>query len=106
MGEDTLTTAFTEFVVEHERRVRSALTAAFGIEIGREATAEALAYAWENWGRVCEMNSPGADLFVVGRDKARRMTRKRTILFPAIAKEDAPWVEPGLPDALLSLSEV
>ncbi|GMQ99048.1 MAG: hypothetical protein BMS9Abin17_1593 [Acidimicrobiia bacterium] len=106
MGKDALTTTFTEFVVEHERRVRSALTAAFGIEIGREATADALAYAWENWARVSEMNNPGAYLFVVGRDKARRMIRKRSVGFPDVRRDDTPWIEPGLPSALVSLSEV
>ncbi len=105
MGEDTLTASFTEFVVEHERRVRSALTAALGIEIGREATAEALAYAWEHWERVSAMDNPGAYLFVVGRDKGRRMARRRAAFLPEVHREELPWVEPGLPSALVSLTE-
>jgi len=105
VGEDTLTASFTEFVVEHERRVRSALTAALGIEIGREATAEALAYAWEHWEKVSAMENPGAYLFVVGRDKGRRMARKRTVYLPEVHGDELPWVEPGLPPALVSLTE-
>jgi hypothetical protein len=41
---------FSEFVVDHERGLRQALTAWLGPDLGREATAEALAYGWENWG--------------------------------------------------------
>jgi len=103
--EDTLTATFSKFVLEHERRVRSALTAWLGVDIGREATAEALAYAWEHWEKVSTMESPGAYLFVVGRDKGRRMARKRTVYLPAVHREELPWVEPGLPAALTSLTQ-
>jgi hypothetical protein len=41
---------FSEFVVDHERGLRQALTDWLGPDLGREATAEALAYGWENWG--------------------------------------------------------
>ena len=47
---------FTEFVRAVEPRLRIALMARYGPERGREATAEALAYAWEHWERVAEMN--------------------------------------------------
>ncbi len=105
MPEETLTATFSAFVVDHERRIRSALTASLGIEVGREATAEALAYAWEHWDRVSAMENPGAYLFVVGRDKGRRLARKRAVVFPDIQREELPWIEPGLPPALVSLTE-
>ncbi len=38
---------FTEFMREAEPRIRRALTAAFGSEIAREATAEAVSYGWQ-----------------------------------------------------------
>ena len=103
--EDTRTGTFTEFVGEHEWRIRSALTSALGIEIGREAAAEAMAYAWEHWGRVSQMLNPAAYLFVVGRNRGRRMLGRRVVHLPEVYNEDSPWVEPGLPAALVSLSE-
>src|SRR6476660_7757349 len=49
---------FEAFVATHERRLRQALTASFGIDRGREAAADALAYAWEHWDRVAAMANP------------------------------------------------
>jgi hypothetical protein len=49
-----------------------ALAAAAGIEAGREATAEALAYGWEHWDRVGSMENPVGYLYRVGRSKARK----------------------------------
>ena len=44
--------AFTRFVKETEPRLSYALAAAYGPEVGADATADALAYAWENWEKV------------------------------------------------------
>ena len=52
MRDQTKVDSFTEFVSEVEPRLRRALTAAFGSEVGREAAAEALVYGWEHWDRV------------------------------------------------------
>ena len=68
---------FEAFVATHERRLRQALTASFGIDRGREAAADALAYAWEHWDRVAAMANPAGYLFVVGRDRDRRRFRNR-----------------------------
>lgn len=106
MTEDTRTATFTEFVAEHEWRVRSALTSALGIDVGREATAEAMAYAWEHWDRVSEMSNPAAYLYVVGRDRGRRMAGRRRVHLPEVQHEESPWVEPALPGALVSLTEI
>jgi DNA-directed RNA polymerase specialized sigma24 family protein len=48
VGERT-TVAFSQFVTEVEPRLRRALVALRGAEAGRDATAEALAWAWEHW---------------------------------------------------------
>ncbi len=40
---------FEAFVRDAEPRLRRALVAAYGPEQGRDAAAEALAYAWEHW---------------------------------------------------------
>jgi DNA-directed RNA polymerase specialized sigma24 family protein len=41
--------AFERFVEDAGPRLGRALAAVYGFEDGRDATAEALAYAWENW---------------------------------------------------------
>lgn len=105
MPDETITTAFEEFVLEHERRLRNALTASLGIDAGREAAADALAHAWENWDRVRDMDNPGAYLYVVGRNRGRRSLGRKDPAFPTPEPESDTWVEPGLPAALARLTE-
>ncbi len=95
---------FTVFVKEMEPRLSYALAAAYGIEVGRESTADALAYAWEHWSKVRPMANPGGYLYRVGQSSARRYRRSGP-LFPAVASGELPEVEPGLPEALSSLSQ-
>ena len=77
-------TAFEAFVAAHETRLRRALVAAYGIERGREALAEALAYAWEHWERVAAMEHPVPYLFRVGQSRTGRralhLSRPGTVL--------------------------
>ena len=96
--------AFTSFVVEVELRLRRALVAALGVEAGREATADALTYGWEHWGRVSLLENPAGYLYRVGRSKGRRYL-VRHVTFPVLASAEDPLVEPGLSDALGGLSE-
>ena len=95
---------FTRFVKETEPRLSYALAAAYGMEIGAEATADALAWAWEHWDRVKSMTNPGGYLYRVGQSKARRYTRPR-VLFPQVGPLEEPTVAPELPDALSELSK-
>jgi RNA polymerase sigma-70 factor (ECF subfamily) len=69
--------AFGEFVAEAEPRLRHALVAAYGAELGREATADALAWAWQHWSRVQAMANPQGYLWRVGQTAVRRATRRR-----------------------------
>jgi DNA-directed RNA polymerase specialized sigma24 family protein len=94
---------FTVFLKEVEPRLSRALAAAYGPEVGRESTADALAYAWEHWARVQEMGNPAGYLFRVGQSAARRYHRGNP-LFPEPVRAELPRVEPGLPGALDSLS--
>jgi hypothetical protein len=55
--EDTKADSFTEFARATEQRLRVALCAALGPERGREAAADALAYGWEHWDRISEMDN-------------------------------------------------
>ncbi|MEE8375666.1 MAG: RNA polymerase sigma factor [Acidimicrobiia bacterium] len=94
--------AFTEFVTLYEPKLRIALMAACGTERGREATAEAFAYAWEHWEKVGGMEKPMGYLYRVGQSKSR------TRLWPqsdrTVSGTSEPWVEPKLPVVLDRLS--
>ena len=99
---DTDRGSFEAFVERVEPRLRIALTAVFGPDTGRDATAEALAYGWEHWQRVSAMDNPVGYLYRVGRSSQRR--RKLRPWLP-VPQHVMPTVEPGLPAALASLSE-
>lgn len=104
--------AFERFVEEAGPRLGRALAAAYGFEDGRDATAEALAYAWENWPRLQHIaNLPGY-LFRVGQTRSRRFRagqarggrRRQPVLFEIGEGGDYRF-EPGLPGALAALSQ-
>ena len=98
---------FEEFVRATEPTLRRALVAAYGHEDGREAAAEALAYAWEHWDRVSAMHNAPGYLFLVARSsaaKSRRARRPAEKLF-TIPDEAEHRFEPGLPAALAALSQ-
>jgi hypothetical protein len=62
---------FEDFFAVAEPRLRRALVAAYGIERGREAAAEALAYGWEHWSKVRAMKNPTGYLYRVGQSRSR-----------------------------------
>ena len=93
---------FERFVAEVEPRLRRAFIAAYGSERGREATAEALACAWERWATVRGMQNAPGYLYRVGQSRTRPR-RRAAMELPTPVGE--PWVEPALPGALLALSE-
>jgi RNA polymerase sigma factor (sigma-70 family) len=93
---------FTRFVREVEPRLRHALIASYGRERGREATAEALAWAWEHWDRVEALRSPVAFLYRVGQSRSRR--HKLRTIFERPASHEV-YAEPGLAQALSSLPQ-
>jgi DNA-directed RNA polymerase specialized sigma24 family protein len=93
---------FTRFIHSTEPRLRRALIATYGRERGREATAEALAWAWEHWTRVESAENPVAFLYRVGQSRSRR--RKLRVVFERPMSQDV-LVEPGLSRALAALSD-
>jgi len=95
---------YSTFVRVGGARLRRAFIAAYGPEVGAEATSDALEYGWEHWDRISTMDNPTGYLYRVGQSKARRYRRKPTRL-PEVEAVAAPWVEPGLPAALASLSD-
>jgi DNA-directed RNA polymerase specialized sigma24 family protein len=93
---------FEAFVRAAEPRLSRALAAAYGFEDGRDATAEALAYAFEHWARLQHVaNLPGY-LFRVGQSRGRR--RRQPVVFAVPECADYAF-EPGLPQALASLTQ-
>jgi RNA polymerase sigma factor (sigma-70 family) len=95
--------SFTVFARSVEPRLRYALTAALGQELGHESAAEALAYGWEHWDRVKDLENPAGYLYRVGR-RSMRFKRGR-VGFDPIEAARMPDFEPGLPDAMARLSE-
>jgi RNA polymerase sigma-70 factor (ECF subfamily) len=93
-----LTEEFSVFFREVEPRLRHALVASCGFEAGREAAADALAYAWEHWDRVGGMENPAGYLYRVGCSSARRQRRRGALDQPL--ERVGPWVEPALDGAL------
>jgi DNA-directed RNA polymerase specialized sigma24 family protein len=95
--------AFEAFFRETESKLRRALVAAYGPDLGCDAASEALAYAWEHWERLREMaNLPGY-LFRVGQTRGTR-SRRQPLLHDRSTWPEYQF-EPGLPAALALLSE-
>ncbi|MCP3938047.1 MAG: hypothetical protein GY708_22090 [Actinomycetia bacterium] len=101
---DTRTEGFEEFVRSVERRLEHALVAAFGVDIGLDAAAEALSYGWQHWDRISAMENPAGYLYRVGHNHASKAVRRPTRL-PRPEQSEMPWIEPALPDALDNLPE-
>jgi DNA-directed RNA polymerase specialized sigma24 family protein len=93
---------FENFVGRVEPGLRRALFAVLGVERGREATAEALAWAWEHWDRIVEVNNPTGYLFRVGQSRSRGPKRRAIHGREEWAE---PLIEPELTRALAGLSE-
>ena len=98
---------FERFVAEVEPRLRRALVAGFGAVVGRQAAADALAWAWQNWERVREIENPVGYLYRVGRTLAVRSGARDVPVAepaPAVSSPDYSF-EPGLAPAIARLSE-
>jgi DNA-directed RNA polymerase specialized sigma24 family protein len=104
LRDETVAGSFTEWVRAAEPRLRHALTASFGSQVGKDAAADALAYAWEHWARISLKENPLGYVYVVGRNRARRMSLRRPVFFDVMPHR-LPDVEPGLPAAIARLSE-
>ena len=61
----------------------------YGADMGREATAEAMAWAYEHWDRVGPMEHQVAYLFRVGQSRTRRLRRRR-VVFPGAPATSMP----------------
>lgn len=98
--------SFTRFAGDSQDPIRHALTAGFGVEVGRDAAEEALVYAWQHWDRVGAMRNPSGYVYRVGHRIAQKMARasRRPVVFPPAPAVNPVHVEPELPGALAALS--
>ena len=83
--------------------LRRVLVSRYGVDVGVEAAADALAYAWERWDRVGAMANPTGYLVRVGQSAARRYRRRRVVMPDRIADAESTF-DPRLPRALERLS--
>ncbi len=96
--------AFGLFLAQTTPRLAKAFSAAYGLERGEDALAEALAYGWEHRERLIGMANPAGYLYRVGQSRSRRLIRRQVSL-PPPDQLDLPWIEPGLVPALAALPE-
>lgn len=95
--------SFERFFQENEPKLRRALVAGYGGEVGRDATAEALTHGWQEWYRVSTMDNPSGYLYRVGDRWARRQVRRRHVAMTE-PTSSIPNMEPGLATALDGLT--
>ncbi len=102
LGRRPVEDEFEGFFADAEPRLRRVLIAMLGAQRGREATAEALSYAWENWAHVQQLTNPIGYLLRVGQSRTR--PRKIRSIFTR-PEEPEPWCEPALGRLLAQLSD-
>ncbi|MHB1988128.1 MAG: RNA polymerase sigma factor [Acidimicrobiales bacterium] len=96
---------FERFYADNEPRLRRALVARLGPELGREAALDALSFGWERWNRVGRMENPVGYLFRVAsrRSIPRRKAQRLASDLRSEESEHAQF-EPALPRALAQLT--
>ncbi len=98
-----VSSAFTAFIAEAEPRLLRALVARYGVQRGRDAALDAMAYGWRHWERVEAMDNPVGYLYRVGSSSVRPAKDPPTLA--PVDDHREPWIEPGLERSLDTLSE-
>jgi DNA-directed RNA polymerase specialized sigma24 family protein len=91
---------FEAFAADVHPRLVRALAGSRGMADAADAAAEALAWAFEHWDSVRDMENPGGYLYRVGQSRTRS---RRPVELPAPAEVGVPEVEPALVPALMTL---
>ena len=99
--------SFEDFVGSVSARLRRALVARYGVELGCEAFADALEWAWEHREQLAAMHNPSGYLYRVGQTSVRsNVRRRRRALLPVEEPTEFNHEpEPGLDEALECLTD-
>jgi DNA-directed RNA polymerase specialized sigma24 family protein len=96
---------FALFVAKVQPALLQALVATYGPVDGREATVDALSWAWEHWDRVVGMDHPTGYLYRVGQSSTRNfLSKPPPVGLLDLLEASFPHFEPGLMPALGRLS--
>jgi DNA-directed RNA polymerase specialized sigma24 family protein len=100
------TATFETFIADARIKLRRALVARYGVELGVEACSEATAWAWANRDRLLAMGNPVGYLYRVGQTAVRDETRFHRIppFPPEVQNHEMPLADPGLHEALSRLT--
>lgn len=93
-------------VADVESRLRRALVARFGVEVGNDACSDALEWAWSHQLEVVSAENPAGLLYRVGQSSSRRYLRwRRTPAMPVEPVVHDADGDLGLGDAMSALSD-
>jgi DNA-directed RNA polymerase specialized sigma24 family protein len=98
--------SFEVFIADARVKLRRALVARYGVQLGVEACSEATAWAWANRDRLLAMANPVGYLYRVGQTAVRSETRfQKAPLFPNESGDhEIPLPDAGLHEALARLT--
>lgn len=97
---------FDEFVRVVEPALLQALVSTYGPVDGREATMDALSWAWEHWDRLAEVSNKVGYLYRVGQTAVRGFaSRHLELVGDQVADAGFDAFDPALVPALRGLSE-
>jgi len=103
--------AFRSFLSDVGPRLERALIAAYGLEIGSEAYAEAVVVGWERWTELSSMENPAGYLFRVGQSRARphlRWSARRDVFAASVSGPPVvdSATDPVVIDAITALGQL
>lgn len=92
---------FEAFARDSGERLRRVLVAGYGVEVGNDLCADALAYAWEHWSRIETLDNPAGYLYRVAQSAHRRHRRwRRRVPLPVEHHHNPDVPDPELGAAL------
>jgi RNA polymerase sigma factor (sigma-70 family) len=96
---------FEAFAAHDGERLRRVLVARYGVDLGNDLCADALARAWERWDDIRRMANPTGYLYRVAQSASRRYRRwGRRVHLPAEFPDGSHTDAPG--DVFLSLGNL
>lgn len=108
-GTDTTSTDFASFMSDVERPLRQALVAKYGTELGPDAFASAIGWAWEHRFELHALKNPVGYLYRVGQSSLRPQfawQHRRQMTFPAERRSEAdPFAAVDLGQVVARLSQ-